>query len=103
RRRHTRSLRDWSSDVCSSDLWIEIVAQMSYIVGLTKEVPMAATAFVRARIDETLKDEAAAVLAELGLTVSDVVRMTLTRVAKDRSEERRVGKECRSRRWRDQG
>src|SRR5579871_3549060 len=21
RRRHTRSLRDWSSDVCSSDLW----------------------------------------------------------------------------------
>ena len=44
---------------------------------------MAATAFVRARIDETLKNEAAAVLAELGLTVSDVVRMTLTRVAKD--------------------
>src|SRR3546814_16642865 len=44
---------------------------------------MAATAFVRARIDETLKDEAAAVLAELGLTVSDVVRMTLKRVAKD--------------------
>ncbi|GGI93522.1 DNA damage-inducible protein [Polymorphobacter multimanifer] len=44
---------------------------------------MAATAFVRARIDETLKDEAAAVLAERGLTVSDVVRMTLTRVAKD--------------------
>ena len=44
---------------------------------------MAATAFVRARIDETVKDEAAAVLAELGLTVSDVVRMTLTRVAKD--------------------
>src|SRR5438874_12013589 len=22
RRRHTRSLRDWSSDVCSSDLWM---------------------------------------------------------------------------------
>src|SRR3546814_12629760 len=55
---------------------------MSYIVRLTREIPMAATAFVRARIDETLKDEAAAVLAELGLTVSDVVRMTLTRVAK---------------------
>jgi len=44
---------------------------------------MAATAFVRARIDAGLKDEAAAVLAELGLTVSDVVRMTLTRVARD--------------------
>ena len=46
---------------------------------------MAATAFVRARIDETLKDEAAAVLAEMGLTVSDVVRIVLTRVAKDRA------------------
>ena len=46
---------------------------------------MAATAFVRARIDESLKDEAAAVLAEIGLSVSDVVRMTLTRVAKDKA------------------
>ena len=46
---------------------------------------MAATAFVRARIDEAIKDEAAEVLAEMGLTVSDVVRMTLTRVAKDRA------------------
>ena len=44
---------------------------------------MASTAFVRARIDEKLRDQAAAVLAEMGLTISDVVRMTLTRVAKD--------------------
>lgn len=46
---------------------------------------MATTAFVRARIDENLKNEAAEVLAELGLTVSDVVRMTLTRVARDKA------------------
>jgi DNA-damage-inducible protein J len=46
---------------------------------------MAATAFVRARIDEAIKNEAAEVLAEMGLTVSDVVRMTLTRVAKERA------------------
>ncbi|HUB85609.1 MAG TPA: type II toxin-antitoxin system RelB/DinJ family antitoxin, partial [Rhizomicrobium sp.] len=39
---------------------------------------MASTAFVRARIDEKLRDEASEVLAEFGLTVSDVVRMTLT-------------------------
>src|ERR1035441_8086236 len=26
RRRHTRCLSDWSSDVCSSDLWLEIAA-----------------------------------------------------------------------------
>jgi DNA-damage-inducible protein J len=44
-----------------------------------------ASAFVRARIDEKVRDEAAEVLAEFGLTVSDVVRMTLTRVAKDRA------------------
>src|SRR3546814_13577181 len=62
---------------------VVIVAQLSYIEHGSQEVLMAATAFVRARIDETLKDEAAAVPAELGLTVSDVVRMTLTRVAKD--------------------
>jgi len=46
---------------------------------------MAATAFVRARIDEALKEEAAAVLADMGLTVSDVVRIVLTKVAKDKA------------------
>ena len=46
---------------------------------------MASTAFVRARIDEKLKNEAGEVLAEFGLTISDIVRMTLTRVAKDRA------------------
>lgn len=46
---------------------------------------MPANALVRARIDEHLKDEAAAVLAEMGLTVSDIVRMTLTRIAKDKA------------------
>lgn len=44
---------------------------------------MASTAFVRARIDETLKTEAALVLADMGLTVSDAVRILLTKVAKD--------------------
>lgn len=46
---------------------------------------MAANAFVRARIDEGLKEEAAAVLADMGLTVSDVVRMVLTKVAKNKA------------------
>ena len=44
---------------------------------------MAATAFVRARIDQGLKDEASTVLADMGLTVSDVVRIVLTKVAKE--------------------
>ncbi len=46
---------------------------------------MTSTSFVRARIDEDLKNEASKVLAEFGLTVSDIVRMTLTRVAKDQA------------------
>ncbi|PKY09642.1 antitoxin DinJ [Acidithiobacillus marinus] len=46
---------------------------------------MAATAFVRARIDETLKNEAAEVLADMGLTVSDVVRIALTKIAKEKA------------------
>ena len=46
---------------------------------------MAANGFVRARIDETLKEEAAAVLADLGLTVSDVVRIVLTKIAREKA------------------
>ncbi|MGD0960470.1 MAG: type II toxin-antitoxin system RelB/DinJ family antitoxin [Methylomonas sp.] len=46
---------------------------------------MTANAYVRARIDEKLKEEAAAVLAEMGLTVSDVVRIVLTKVAKEKA------------------
>ena len=52
---------------------------------LNEETFMAANAFVRARIDENLKTEAAAVLAEMGLTVSDVVRIALTKIAKEKA------------------
>lgn len=44
---------------------------------------MAATAVVRARITEDVKEEASVVAAQMGLTLSDIVRLTLTRVAKD--------------------
>jgi DNA-damage-inducible protein J len=46
---------------------------------------MATTAFVRARIDGRVKDEAEAVLNYFGLTVSDAVRITLTRIVRDRA------------------
>ena len=42
-----------------------------------------ANAVVRARIDEATRDEAAAVLGEMGLSVSDAIRMLLIRVARD--------------------
>ena len=44
---------------------------------------MAANELVQARIDGAIKKEAAAVLAAVGLTVSDAVRLMLTRVAHD--------------------
>ena len=42
---------------------------------------MAENAVVRARINEKIKEEAATVLATMGLTVSDAFRLMLTRVA----------------------
>lgn len=44
---------------------------------------MAANQLVQARIDGTIKEEAAAVLATMGLTVSDAVRLLLTRIARE--------------------
>src|SRR5579863_4294942 len=44
---------------------------------------MAASALVQTRIDPVLKERAAAVLENMGLTVSDVVRILLTRVANE--------------------
>ena len=46
---------------------------------------MTANAVVRARIDERVKEEAAAILAATGLTVSDAFRMMLMRVVADRA------------------
>ena len=42
---------------------------------------MASTSVVRAHVDEAVKTEAAAVLATMGLSVSDAVRLLLRRVA----------------------
>jgi DNA-damage-inducible protein J len=44
---------------------------------------MAANAIVQARINATVKAQATAVLDNMGLTVSDAVRILLTRVAKE--------------------
>ncbi|MFV1975858.1 MAG: type II toxin-antitoxin system RelB/DinJ family antitoxin [Candidatus Scalindua sp.] len=46
---------------------------------------MPANAVVRARIDEHIKEEAATVLAAMGLTISDAFRIMLTRVAKEKA------------------
>jgi DNA-damage-inducible protein J len=46
---------------------------------------MAANALVQTRINSEIKDEATAVLSAMGLTVSDAVRLLLTKVAEERA------------------
>jgi len=46
---------------------------------------MAAAEVVRARIDSALKKEASAVLSEMGLSVSDAIRMMLVRVVAEQA------------------
>src|SRR5438093_11744367 len=79
RRRHTRLVSDWSSDVCSSDL------------GLGDH---------RADPNVTVRDVISAVIAKTGenIRVKRFARFVLGQDGAPkgtRSEERRVGKECR--------
>ena len=46
---------------------------------------MTANSVVRARIDERTKDEAAAVLKAMGLTVSDAFRLMMVKIAKEKA------------------
>src|SRR5258705_7302425 len=70
RRRHTRCLSDWSSDVCSSDL-LRFDNRYCWVCRFAG----GEIAQVRAYLDSAL----------------------VARLFQERSEERRVGKECRSR------
>src|SRR5207248_4622272 len=95
RRRHTRSYGDWSSDVCSSDLVGVVVASedatlpvgtaVAYRAGWQDHVILAAgEAYpLPAGLPEPYYALNQGVTAYHGIV--------------DRSEERRVGKECRSR------
>jgi DNA-damage-inducible protein J len=50
---------------------------------LNMEIAMAANALVQTRIDAEVRDRASAVLGNMGLTVSDAVRILLTRTANE--------------------
>src|SRR5256885_11684143 len=86
RRRHTRLQGDWSSDVCSSDLaqnlWVELVQTLELHLLLRRRVVN----------DILIIDRGIMHVRPLGLRLSLLERSPMAR-----SEERRVGKECRSR------
>src|SRR5258707_5703505 len=86
RRRHTRYWRDWSSDVCSSDLIFQLL-----FMGTDRAEE------VRMRTRTSVKCQSK--LAEAVIGARDVKANVdwTTLDDPDRSEERRVGKECRSR------
>ena len=46
---------------------------------------MPQNSIVRASVDESIKREATEVLADVGLTVSDALRLLLTRIAKEKT------------------
>src|SRR5947209_15588150 len=73
RRRHTRYWRDWSSDVCSSDLFSSEPAALSLACDSVNELRRFRSAPIRHSY------------------------FIWNALYADRSEERRVGKECRSR------
>src|SRR5205814_4708724 len=100
RRRHTRCLSDWSSDVCSSDL---VHHDLLGWLGLSAE----------ARSRRSLHSDSVIAIGtsrnwefRAGLSISfggghqDAIATTATGVIMPRSEERRVGKECRDGGWR---
>src|SRR5207249_7468155 len=86
RRRHTRSKRDWSSDVCSSDLIRKLRTNIEFM-NMDRHVR---TIMVTSSVQREGKSTT---IANLGVALARAGRRV-------RSEERRVGKECRCRWWR---
>ena len=50
-----------------------------------RRIYLTANSVVRARIDEQIKNEAAAVLKAMGLTVSDAFRLMMVKIAKEKA------------------
>src|SRR5258706_11148457 len=87
RRRHTRLVSDWSSDVCSSDLRAAVGQRIGVLGGLVLGVRRL---LGRLEAPQPLHVHVALVTGQ-----QETHRVTL--LGAQRSEERRVGKECRSR------
>src|SRR5207249_9400972 len=93
RRRHTRSKRDWSSDVCSSDLMVQYFSQLQRSSGMshcTQTVGPSISA-----LKKTVPERSRARQGQGGSWMASGASV--------RSEERRVGKEWRDRRALERG
>src|SRR5205807_3997121 len=99
RRRHTSLQGDWSSDVCSTDLEKTFTATTK----LAQQITSTETKICA--VDLNINEHIAVCTIQ---TVEGTILATrfigggreIAGFRKSRSEERRVGKECKSRRWR---
>src|SRR5207253_7961400 len=100
--RHTRWPRDWSSDVCSSDLQVECGITPGLLGDEVEEVPLwhqSEETAVSREMGEI--GDCDAILSHLTSKITYfLMRAFQELVQNTRSEERRVGKECESRRER---
>src|SRR5438874_1990672 len=95
RRRHTRSLRDWSSDVCSSDLGPWSLQSLSVA---THDNQPARVTIKLAHTDGRVVAEEQVADGPVDALVKAIDHATgIHAHVRTRSEERRVGKECRCR------
>src|SRR3546814_20418090 len=80
-------ISDWSSDVCSSDLAVNCIARtpLSCLWGTNTDIAGVAWALRDAKLD-------GAIICLIGS--GGAARSVLCRLYNERSEERRVGKEC---------
>src|SRR5206468_4463821 len=96
-RRHTRSDRDWSSDVCSSDLRRSVFGRISeaFEAGFHR-----LTGAYEGALDWGLEHRTVVLIPFLGFALASLALYPFVGrdffPSVDRSEERRVGKECRS-------
>src|SRR5690606_40572592 len=89
RRRHTRFSRDWSSDVCSSDLFDSLIT-------ISKLSPKDSS-FKIFTWQLVINDNLVRQHGAIQMKTNDGSLKLFPLIDKSRSEERRVGKECRSR------
>src|SRR5690606_40457662 len=95
RRRHTRFSRDWSSDVCSSDLFVGDASTSAWAL-TTREGIILIDAGFQHNVEGTIVGG----LRKLGLKPEDIRYVIVSHGHNDhfgRSEERRVGREGRDR------
>src|SRR5699024_11325959 len=94
RRRHTRSKRDWSSDVCSSDL-LKLRVNVDEKNVATLRVGQAVKVRVSVYADKEFSGKITFIAPKSDGSLNFPVEIEIAN--NPRSEERRVGKECRTR------